>query len=102
MNNNCNQCEDREQRRLQNRSINNPNGYTRRYGADHLKRMMLGDLADELVEAHHDGADDEELCDLIDRKFLFGAWARELEDCDPYLLRNLRGLIVNLLRRSHV
>ena len=78
---------------------NNPNGYEQKYGADHSVRMTLGELVDKFLEAVGSGADDDELGDFISEEFLFGCWRDELEMRDPDMLRNIRGIIINLLRR---
>ena len=78
--------------------FNNPNEYPQKYGADHGLRIMLGCMADNMVKAANT-LDDKELCLFIDQEFLFGAWRNEMESRDPDMLRNLRGLIINLLRR---
>jgi hypothetical protein len=95
----CERCNDLKYRAEQWARYNNPKEHPQKYGADHGVRRMLGDLADRFVEAAQDGIDDEAFCDLIDREFLFGAWRSEMEPRNPDMLRNLRGLIVNLARR---
>lgn len=96
----ANRLHDMEYRRVLWSGYNNPKHYKKKYGADHGLRISLGAMAECLVDAAGALSDDEKLCLFIDQEFLFGTWRDEFEAREPDMLRNLRGLIVNLLRRA--
>lgn len=98
MTNDCKRCRDRCYQIDMFTKCNNPNGYGIKYGKDHSERRTTGELVSTFRQAEAAGLTKEELADLIDREFLFGCWANELEMRNPDLLRDLRGLIVVLLR----
>ena len=80
--------------------MNNPKRHQQIHGRDHGTRFTLEDLVALLIEAAAKNADDDELCDLLDREFLFGAWRSELESRVPELIRDLRGVIISLAKKA--
>ena len=96
----CKQCETRQYLADLFTPANNPKGYDQIYGKDHGGKLTIEDLANRLRSGVREGLDTSEMCDLLDREFLFGAWRDELEAANPSLLRDLRGLIISLAERS--
>ena len=97
----ANRLKDMELQAKQYTLINNPKGYKIKYGKDHHDYMTAGELADKLITAaDHCDSTDESLADVVDQEFLFGCWANELEMRNPDLIRDLRGLIIVLLREG--
>jgi hypothetical protein len=97
----ANRLEDRNYQIDQYTRINNPNEYPIIYGKDHGEYMTCGMMVEKLIDgAREDGVTDEEVAEFLDRQFLFGCWANELEMRSPDLIRDLRGFIVTLLRRA--
>ncbi len=70
----------------------NTNPHAVHYAADHGDSPTMGDLIDELIAA--ESSDD--FCDLLDKRFLFGAWHHAIEFADPKFLRDVRGLLWGL------
>ena len=97
MSDSCDVCKDREYLRKLFTPHNNPNNYKPKHYRDGSPSFTMGDLRKKLVNAARSGATSEELCDLLDKEFLFGAWAHVLEHQQPDLIRDLRGLIIGLL-----
>jgi len=97
----ANRLEDTKYSIDHNTPINNPHGHPIKYGRDHGEAMTMGDLVDKLIEAAgEEGVTNDELCDFLDRQFLFGSWRNELEMRDPTMIRDLRGVIVLLMRKA--
>lgn len=96
----CKRCSDLGHQVEMYSKHNNPNGYRSKYSRDGSQRMTLGHLANKIVKAARDGADDDVLCELINEEFLFGSWRSQTEAREPDFLRDLRGLIINLARRA--
>lgn len=94
----CRQCVDRKYLAKLRTPINNPFKFDVKYGADRGDTITIGGMVGVLRAAAGEGLSDKELGIVLDRDFLFGSWRYELEERDPDLIRNLRGLIVALLR----
>lgn len=69
--------------------------YPHKHYADCGDRLILGDFVEELADRIDRGEESKQLCTFLDKEFLFGAWAQELQDRSPVLLKNLRGLIIS-------
>jgi hypothetical protein len=65
-----------------------------KYGRDHGAIITMGDLVEKLLVE----TDKEKFLDILDEEFLFGAWGHWLKTADHYLLKDLRGLVLNLAR----
>lgn len=97
MSNFCKDCSDRQYLHDLFTPHNNPKEYKPKYGRDWGETITLGGVRKLLVKAARAGATHSELCDLIDKEFLFGCWGHELTHQIPELLRDLRGIIIELL-----
>ncbi len=96
----CKQCETRQYLADLFAPANNPKVYDVIYGRDHGEKLTVEDLVNRLRSGVREGLSSPELCDLLNREFLFGAWKHDLEGANPSLLRDLRGLIISLAERS--
>ncbi len=68
------------------------------YGGD---GKTIGDIAQEMRRAVLDGATNDELADLIDREFLYGAWkdiVERLPASGHTMLQDFRGMLIGFAR----
>ena len=82
------------------KSQNNKKDYEVRYGRDFGENLTVGGFVDGLEDLLRCGGSDEDFCGYINKYFLFGCWKYETEDRDPLFLRDVRGIIVECLKRG--
>jgi len=68
-----------------------------KYAKDHGDGVTLGDVVGRIADAY-DRAGTLAACDVIDVEFLGGCWHNELNDREPPLLRDLRGIILAMYK----
>jgi hypothetical protein len=66
-----------------------------KYGRDHSGRITLGEIVRELGDLFAAGAPEEEICQFLDREFIFGTWGDVMREVrDRNFPRDIRGFIV--------
>lgn len=79
--------------------VNKTEKYPVKYGRDHGIKNTITNLVNNIRNMIDDNASDDELCDYIDERFLYGAWGSVMKEIDdPLFEKDIRGLIVGMWR----